>query len=132
MSLELKGKVISIEEIKSGAKDGKDWTSQDFIVETSGEYPKKVCFNCYKKPVPKLNENVNVFFEPESREYNGKWFTTLKVWKFEVEGMTVQQPQQLASTAKRQQAQVDPSQGTLTPNQESILPDDDGLNDLPF
>jgi hypothetical protein len=115
MSLEIKGKVISIGEIKSGVSNDKEWTSQDFVIETSGEYPKKVCLNCFKKPTPKVGENVNVFFEPESREFNGKWFTTLKVWKFEVEGITTQQqaPQQ-----------------TATPKQNDILPADTG--DLPF
>lgn len=116
MSLEIKGTVISVLELKSGISNDKEWTSQDFVIETGGEYPKKVCLNCFKKPTPKLGENVNVFFEPESREFNGKWFTTLKVWKFEVEGITTQS----------QQAH----QQSVTPKQENILPADTG--DLPF
>ena len=117
MSLEIKGKVTSVLEVKSGVSNDKEWTSQDFIIETSGEYPKKVCLNCFKKPTPKLGENVTVFFEPESREFNGKWFTTLKVWKFEVDGITTQ-PQQAP-------------QQTATPKQEDILPTSDE-NGLPF
>jgi hypothetical protein len=118
MSLEVKGKVIFVGEIKNGVSNDKNWTSQDFVIETSGEYPKKVCLNCFKKPTPKLGENVNVFFEPESREFNGKWFTTLKVWKFEVEGVTTQ-PQQSP-------------QQTITPSQPDILPKEDEGNELPF
>ena len=116
MSLEIKGTVISVLELKSGISNDKEWTSQDFVIETGGEYPKKVCLNCFKKPTPKLGENVNVFFEPESREFNGKWFTTLKVWKFEVEGITTQSQ----------------SQQSATPKQDDILPTDTGLNNLPF
>ena len=89
--MEIKGKVLQVCEQKKGSSSSGDWTSQDFIIETSGQYPKKVCLNCFKKPTPKKGENVNVFFEPESREYNGNWFTTLKVWKFEVEGQSEQQ-----------------------------------------
>ena len=117
MSLEIKGKVISVEDIKKGKGSNGEWTSQDFVIETSGEYPKKVCLNCFKKPTPKLGENVNVFFEPESREFNGKWFTTLKVWKFETEGIT--------------QNQQSPQQ-TITPSQPDILPKEDEGNELPF
>ena len=94
MSLEIKGKVISVLEVKSGISNDKEWSSQDFVIETNGEYPKKVCLNCFKKPTPKVGEQVNVFFEPESREFNGKWFTTLKVWKFEVEGTYQQESKQ--------------------------------------
>lgn len=84
--MEIKGKVILVLEAKSGSNANGDWTSQDFVIETAGQYTKKVCLNCFKKPTPKVGENVNVFFDPESREYNSKWFTNLNVWKFEVEG----------------------------------------------
>jgi hypothetical protein len=89
--MEIKGKVILVADIKSGSSSKGEWTSQDFVIETDGQFPKKVCLNCFKKPTPKVGEMVNVFFEPESREYNGNWFTTLRVWKFEGGSAPVQQ-----------------------------------------
>ena len=89
--MEIKGKVILVADIKSGSSSKGEWTSQDFVIETDGQFPKKVCLNCFKKPTPKVGEMVNVFFEPESREYNGNWFTTLRVWKFEGSSAPAQQ-----------------------------------------
>lgn len=86
--MEIKGKVIAILPEMSGSGKNGEWKSQDFVIETDGQYPKKVCLKCFNKTVPKLNEIVNVFFDPESREYNGRWFTNLNVWKFEVAGQT--------------------------------------------
>jgi hypothetical protein len=83
--MEISGKVIAVCEKKSGTTANGEWTSQDFVIETDGQYPKKVCLNCYKKPTPNVGDTVKVFFDPESREYNGNWFTTLRVWKFEAE-----------------------------------------------
>lgn len=109
--MEIKGKVILVLEAKSGSNANGDWTSQDFVIETTGQYPKKVCLNCFKKPVPKIDENVTVQFEPESREYNGKWFTNLNVWKFDVEG-------QSAPT----QAEPMPTTKSPTPTEGTDLP----------
>lgn len=86
--MEIKGKVIAILPEMSGSGKNGEWKSHDFIIETDGQYPKKVCLKCFNKPTPKLNETVNVFFDVESREYNGKWFTNLNVWKFEVAEQT--------------------------------------------
>ena len=46
MALEIEGKVQKVLEAKTGeTKNGKTWQKQDFIIETLGEYPKKVCRN---------------------------------------------------------------------------------------
>lgn len=86
--MEIKGKVIAILPETTGTGKNGAWKSQDFVIETADQYPKKVCLKCFNKPTPKMDEVVNVFFDPESREYNGRWFTNLNVWKFEVEGQT--------------------------------------------
>jgi hypothetical protein len=81
--MEIKGIVTEVLELKNGTGSNGEWTSQDFIIKTDGQYPKEVCLNCFKKPTPKVGETVNVFFDPESRKYKENWFTTLRVWKFE-------------------------------------------------
>ena len=86
MALEIKGRVIEVLEVKSGSGANGDWTAQDFVIETDGQYPKKVCFTCFKKAVPTMGQVVNVHFDIESKEHNGRWFTSARVWKFDVEG----------------------------------------------
>ena len=76
MSLEIKGRIIAVLEEKTGeGKNGK-WQSQDAVIETDGQYPKKVCFNMFgDKIIPleefrqdiedRVRENLD-FFPPET------------------------------------------------------------------
>ena len=86
--MEIKGKIIAVLEVKSGSSSSGEWTSQDAVLETFDQYPKKVCFNMWKdKIVPlQIGQEVNVSFDIESKEYNGRWFTNCRAWK--VEGQT--------------------------------------------
>ena len=51
------------------------------------KFPRKVCFMSWNDKVPldkfKPGQVITVHFDAESREYNGKWYTDLKVWKME-------------------------------------------------
>lgn len=92
--MELQGKCIAALPVESGtSKSGNAWQKQNFVIETAGQYPKKVCFQLFGDKVndcPNVGEEVKVSFDPESREWNGKWFTQLNAWKVERQG--VQQP----------------------------------------
>lgn len=86
MSLEIEGKIIKINTPLSGQSSNGTWKKQDFIVETLGQYPKKVCFTAWGDLTDMLNkfkegDSVKVSFNPESREYNERWYTELKAWK---------------------------------------------------
>lgn len=61
---------------------------QDIIVETDGQYPKKVCVSIWGD---KINEDqlqignlLQIDIDIESREYNSKWYTDIKAWKIGV------------------------------------------------
>ena len=83
--MEIKGKIIAVLEEKSGEGKNGTWKSQDAVLETGDQYPKKVAFNMYgDKIVPLLvGDEVVVSFDVESKEFNGRWFTNLKAWKIE-------------------------------------------------
>lgn len=87
MDLTIKGKLIEVGEIKSGtSKNQKEWKKQNIVLETDGQYPKKVCLQLWNDKVNSLNAGsiVALSFDVESREHNSNWYTDLKVWKFEV------------------------------------------------
>lgn len=74
---------------RSGVKDGKEWRVTNFLIETKGKYPKKVlleAWNDVATVVEGLNkgDEVEVLFEPEAREYNEKWYNTIKCFKLEL------------------------------------------------
>ena len=84
-NLSVTGKIIHVLPEKSGTTSSqKDYTIQYFVIVTDDKYPKNVCFQAYNKGLDlKHDDKVKVFFNPESKEYNGKWFSNLSVWKIE-------------------------------------------------
>lgn len=87
MDLKLKGKVTQILEEQSGTGKNGPWRKQDFILETKGKYPKKVCITQWGNKIDKFaineGEELTVFFNIQSREYKGSWYTDVKAWKVE-------------------------------------------------
>lgn len=91
MANEVIGKIHAILQSQSGAGKNGQWIRQDFVIETIEQYPKKVCFEAWNDKASILKSlspgtQVTVAFNPESREFNGKWYTSLRVWKLDVTG----------------------------------------------
>ena len=88
--MEIEGKIITILPEATGQGKNGMWRSRDAVLETGGQYPKKVCFNLFGDFIDKwpiaIDNHVKVHFDIESREYNGRWFTGIKAWKVEVQG----------------------------------------------
>lgn len=83
--MELIGKIIKVLPLQSGTGKNGTWKKQDYVIETTGQVSRKVCFNIWGDKIDqyKLAEgnDVKVSFDLESREYNGKWYTDVKAWK---------------------------------------------------
>lgn len=84
MALELKAKVIQMNpEITGKSKNG-PWRKQEVIVETGGNYPKKVCISIWGDKIDQFglqqNESYTFSIDVESREYNGRWYTDVKAY----------------------------------------------------
>lgn len=74
---------------RSGEKDGKEWKVANFLIETKGKYPKKVLldgFNAVADVVNTLSagDEVEVVYEPEAKEYNGRWYNQIRCVKLEM------------------------------------------------
>ena len=85
--MEINGKLIQVTtpETKTG-KNNKEYISCLVIIETSGDYPKKVAISLGKAElidkVTKISSGSEVTFSInlESREYNGKYFHNINAW----------------------------------------------------
>ena len=93
----IKGKVTHKLEVESGQGANGEWRKQSFVLETEGEYPKSVCFETWGAKVDvtdnfEIGQEVTVHYNLESREYNERWYTTAKAWKFDVVPMTGSAP----------------------------------------
>ena len=83
--MELSGKIIQLLPEKSGETARGPWRKQEYILETEGEYPKKVCFMAWSDKIDEFaikdGETLRVSIDLESREYNGRWYTDIKAWR---------------------------------------------------
>ena len=91
MSLEVQGTVFKILKEIGGESQRGSWQKQEFVIETKDQYPKKICFSAWGDKVDivktlKEGETITVSFNPESREYNDRWYTDLRAWKIDKSG----------------------------------------------
>lgn len=107
--MEIVGKLIAKLPVQSGvSKAGNNWTKTEFVVETMEQYPKRLCFSLMNDRVPMIDQfqvesMVQVSFDIESHEFNGKWYTSLRAWRVDVP-----QPGQMVPGAPAQQGYSQP------------------------
>ena len=120
--MEITGKIFKVLEAQSGTSTKGEWKKQEFIIETEGQYPKKVCITNWnnKADLGSVSEGtkVKVGIDLESREYNDKWYTTVRVWKFDI-----------LDNAKAASAQKLPDNEDIT---DMLFEDKEEEDDLPF
>jgi hypothetical protein len=83
--MEITGKIVQALEEQSGNGRKGVWRKREYILETTGQYPKKVCLTVWGDKIEQFDmqtgDEVTVGIEIESREYNGRWYTDVKAWK---------------------------------------------------
>lgn len=89
--MELSGKIIQkLPEVGGTSKSGNSWKKQEYILETPGQYAKKVCVSVWGDKIDQFaiseGENVTMSIDVESREYNGRWYTEVKAFKVDRNG----------------------------------------------
>ena len=96
-------------------RNGNNWTIQDVrIEETEGNYPESVYAFIYgedniAKAALKVGDVITARISCTTREFNGKIFNSLKIWKVERVALAAQ-PQAQAQPTQQAQAQIFPSQ----------------------
>jgi hypothetical protein len=94
--MEITGTLVQINEPITGQGKNGMWKKQEFILETEGQYPKKVMITAWGDKLNlgsfKPGSKITVGFDLESREYNGRWYTDVKAWKIAAGGATTAQP----------------------------------------
>ena len=123
----LEGKVIKMIEVKEGVSktSGKEWKLASYLIDTTTneQYPRQAVVEVFGEDrINELSiipdEYVKLNVEAESREFNGKWYTSVRAWG-RAEDKTDAQPVQ-----QEQPVQPQPATQTATqPVEETdILP----------
>ncbi len=86
--MEITGKIIAALEARGGvsARTGANWKSQEFVIETHDQYPKKCVFRVFGEDRLKdmniqVGEELTVSFDIDAREYNGRWYNDISAWR---------------------------------------------------
>ena len=129
MALEIEGTLQQKLPVASVTSARGPWAKQEFILEyPDGNFSAKACFTAWgQDKVQELakyqvGDRIKVSFNLKSREYNGRWYNDLQIWKIAPVGA---QPAKAEAPAF-QQAPVPPA-----PSFED-MPADSGAEDLPF
>ena len=131
--MEITGKVVRLGALTEGTSARGPWRKQELIIETEEQYPKTVCLICWTNQIDEIQkfapgQAIKAQIEISSREFNGKWYTDVRAWRFDPVGVTA------PAAAPTQQAQpMHQTPPASAPAQDFYPPAGDGsVDDLPF
>jgi len=105
--MELTGIITNILPIQSGTgKTGNEWKKQEIIIQTEEQYPKTICITLWNNTIDskiKQDDKIKASVDIESREYQGKWYTTVKAWK--IESLSASNENEVDKNVKEEPAQ---------------------------
>jgi hypothetical protein len=147
--MEVVGKIIQVLPAQEGVgRNGNPWKVQPYVLETLDQYPRKVHFEVFgedriKQNPCEIDQLVTVSFDIESREFNGRWYTSIRAWRIQ-QGDTTQaanaQPAVAPTAAPAAAAPSAVAPETQTSAPLNAMPNVDpfdasageGTSDLPF
>ncbi len=134
--MDIVGKIIQVLPLQKGISktSGKEWQVQSYVLETQEQYPRKVCFELFGEDRIKANpcsldDIVTVSFDIESREFNGRWFTSIRAWRVQ-QGATPADNGTLTPTPQAADAAKGAPQADVQSFDAAAGTDESG--DLPF
>ena len=86
--MEITGKIIAVlpERAGTSARTGSEWKVGSYVLETMDQYPRKMNFEVFgtdriQQFNIQLGEVMTVSFDIDAREYNGRWFNSIRAFK---------------------------------------------------
>lgn len=148
--MELAGKVVAVLEARGGVSKttGNAWKVQTYVVETHEQFPRKMAFEVFGEDrINQFNiqmgEELNVFFDIDAHEYQGRWFNSIRAWRVDrvVPGQTPNPADPAAAQTMvppadqtfQAQPQAAPQQAPQTAAPQPMFnAEEDSTSDLPF
>ena len=137
MALELEGTLRQKLGVQSGTSARGQWAKQEFILEfPDGNFTAQACFTAWgQDKVAELDkyqvgDKIKVSFNLKAREYNGRWYNDLQIWRIAPAG-AAQQSAAPAQPAYRPESAPAPAYEAPAPTLDD-MPADNPADDLPF
>lgn len=128
-ALEIEGRIKQKLSRQSGQSARGAWEKQEFILEyQDGNYPADVMVTAFGSDKVadldryQVGDAVKVSFNLRAREYNGRWYNDVRLWKIAPAGQ---------NAAQQPPVQQPPVQQAPAPTLDD-MPADIPENDLPF
>lgn len=135
--MELQGKVIAETPERSGTSARGEWKAKDYVIETHETYPKKMVFSVFgderlQRFNIQIGQEVLVSFDIDAREYNGRWFNSIRAYD-----VRQVDPVQYGAAKDAQPAPAAPAAAPVTAEQAPFPPapeaaEGESTDDLPF
>lgn len=147
--MEIEGMIVrDLGMIEGISKAGNPWKKHEWVLETTGQYPRKIKFTVFGDRTNTINFELGKSYviqvDVESREFNDRWYTDLTAYNFrpaEPAAQNVTQPfaQGQYGTAASPSASTNPyqtqpgvSQNPFNTGIGADLTSGDSTEDLPF
>ena len=129
--MEFSGKVIAILPVRTGVSktSGNEWKVQSYVVENHDQYPRRMCFEVFgADKIDQFNiqmgEELNVSFDIDARQWQDKWFNSIRAWK--VDRVQAEAPEGQQPVAADPVPPFAPEPAPFTAS------DNSAMDDLPF
>ncbi|MBO4341187.1 MAG: DUF3127 domain-containing protein [Bacteroidales bacterium] len=136
MALELEGTLRQKLGVQSGSSARGAWVKQEFILEyPDGNFSAQLCLTAFgQDKVQELEkyqvgDRIKVSFNLRSREFNGRWYTDISIWRIVPAG-TAAAPQAPAYEPSAPAAAQAPAYEAPAPSIDDMP--GDSSDDLPF
>ena len=136
--MEVVGKIIQVLPIQEGVgRNGNPWKVQPYVLETLDQYPRKVHFEVFGEDRIRMNpcaidQLVTVSFDIESREFNGRWYTSIRAYRIVQGDVTQGATAPAAAPGAAAPAHAAPAEEVPANVDPFDASAGDGTSDLPF
>lgn len=86
--MELEARLImELPEEGGTSRNGNQWRKKSWVFETFGQYPRKAKVDAMNAQIDNLarvlevGKTYTISIDPDSREFNGRWYTDLRIWQ---------------------------------------------------
>ncbi len=139
MALELEGTLRQKLALQQGTSARGPWAKQEFILEfPDGNFTAQACFTAWgQEKVAELDkyqagDRIKVSFNLKSREYNGRWYNDLQIWRIAPAGQAAVAPAPAAAPSFQAPAGAPEAFAAPAPTLEDLPADSGDPDDLPF
>ena len=132
--MDLQGKVIAVLPAREGTSARGPWKSQEYVIETHDQYPKKMVFNVFgadriEQFAIKAGDELNVSFDIDAHEYNAV-VNNIRAWNVQrVDATAAMAGAPVAAASVTPQPAPAVPQATPFPPAQ---PEENSTDDLPF